>query len=91
MITTTNKIQSSWQLQTAKAQFSQVVKRAMDAEPQLVTKAGRPAVYIVSAELFESELLGDGLDRKSILLASPHRDMTLCVDRDEGEGREVVL
>ena len=91
MIATKNKIQTSWQLQTAKAQFSQVVKRAMDTGPQLVTKAGRPAVYIVSAELFESELLGDGLDRKSILLASPHRDTALHVDRDEDEGRRVVL
>ena len=91
MITTTNRIQSSWQLQTAKAQFSQVVKRAMEAGPQLVTKAGKSAVYIISAELFESEILGDGLDRKSILLASPHCDMTLRVDREEDEGREVVL
>ena len=91
MIATENKIQTSWQLQTAKAQFSQVVKRAMDTGPQLVTKAGRPAVYIVSAELFESELLGDGLDRKSILLASPHRDTALQVDRDEDEGRKVEL
>ncbi len=91
MIATTNKVQTSWQLQTAKAQFSQVVKQAMNTGPQLVTKAGKPAVYIVSAELFESELLGDRLDRKSILFASPHRDTTLDLDRARDEGREVVL
>lgn len=91
MIAKTNKIQTSWQLQTAKAQFSQVVKQAMDLEPQLVTKAGKPAVYIVSAELFESEMFRSGQDRKSILLASPHLDTTLDMDRAQNEGREVEL
>jgi antitoxin Phd len=89
MIATKNKIQTSWQLQTAKAQFSQVVKRAMDTGPQLVTKAGRPAVYIVSAEFFEQECSRGGQDRKSILLASPHRDTTLDLNRAHDEGREV--
>ena len=91
MITATNKMQSSWQLQTAKAQFSRVVKCAIDGEPQLVTKAGEPAVYIVSAELFESEMSGNGLDRKSILFASPHRDTILDLERAQDEGREVDL
>ena len=91
MISTKNKMQSSWQLQTAKAQFSQVVKLAMDTGPQLVTKTGKPAVYIVSAELFESEMSRNGHDRKSIFLASPHLDMTLDLDRDSDEGREVEL
>ena len=91
MIATKNKIQTSWQLQTAKAQFSQVVKRAMDTGPQLVTKAGKPAVYIVSAKLFETEMSRNGHDRKSILLASPHLDTTLDLDRARDEGREVEL
>ena len=91
MIATKNKIQSSWQLQTAKALFSQVVKQAINTGPQLVTKAGKPAVYIVSAELFESELNNNGMDRKSILLASPHLDTTLNLDRSKNEEREVTL
>lgn len=84
-----NEIQSSWQLQTAKAQFSHLVKCAVDSGPQLVTKAGKPAVYIVSAEFFEQEWSRGGQDRKSILLASPHRDMTLDLDRAQDTGREV--
>ncbi len=91
MMATKNDAQSCWQLQTAKAQFSRVVKCAVDSGPQLVTKAGKPAVYIVSAKLFETEMSRNGHDRKSILLASPHRDTTLDLDRDQDEGREVVL
>ncbi|GEM_PF-6085606 len=37
MIAVKNDTQPQWQLQTAKAQFSQVVKRAVDSGPQLVS------------------------------------------------------
>lgn len=80
-----------WQLQTAKAQFSRVVNEALENGPQLVTKAGRPAVYIVSAETYESELSLNTQDRKSILLTTPHRDCELNVDRSKDEGREIEL
>ena len=82
---------SVWQLQTAKAQFSQVVKRATESGPQLVTKAGTPAVYVVSAELFEAQFSKDVKDRKRILRSSPHHDIRLDVERDRHEGREVEL
>ena len=91
MISTKKRMPPSWQLQTAKAQFSRVVKCAVESGPQLVTKAGKPAVYIVSAKLFETEMSRNGHDRKSILLASPHLDMTLDLDRDRDEGRKVEL
>jgi prevent-host-death family protein len=91
MIAVKNDTQPQWQLQTAKAQFSQVVKRAVDSGPQLVTKGGEPAVYIVSAKWFETELSRSGQDRKSILLASPHLDTVLDLDRAGDEGREVEL
>ena len=91
MIATKKNIQSNWQLQTAKAQFSQVVKCAVDKGPQLVTKSGKPAVYVVSATLFDAEMSRNGQDRKSILLESPHVDVTLNLDRDRNEGREVEL
>lgn len=91
MIATKNDTQSCWQLQTAKAQFSRVVKCAVDNGPQLVTKAGKPAVYVVSAKLFEMEMSRNGYNRKSILFASPHHDITLNLDRDQDEGREVDL
>ncbi len=82
---------TEWQLQTAKAQFSKVVKFAVENGPQLVTKGGAPAVYVISAELFDSEFAGKTEGRKEILLASPHRDVELDLSRDKDEGREIGL
>lgn len=36
-----------WQLQEAKARFSEVVERALGGEPQTVTRRGRPAVVVL--------------------------------------------
>jgi antitoxin Phd len=44
---------SRWQLQTAKARFSEVFRRARSEGPQYVTKAGKEAVVIIPAEEFE--------------------------------------
>ena len=42
-----------WQLQTAKAQFSEVFRRARSEGPQLVTRQEKEAVVILPAEEFE--------------------------------------
>ncbi len=91
MIVDNNIPKSEWQLQTAKAQFSRVVNCALESGPQLVTKGGIPAVYIVSADMFETELSSKTKDRKRILLSSPHRDTPLDLTRDRDDGREVEL
>ena len=41
-----------WQLQTAKARFSEVFRRARADGPQRVTRLGKEAVVIVGAEEF---------------------------------------
>ncbi|MDB4617307.1 type II toxin-antitoxin system Phd/YefM family antitoxin [Verrucomicrobiales bacterium] len=41
-----------WQLQEAKAKFSQVVDSALTSGPQLVTKHGKPAVVVISEKEF---------------------------------------
>lgn len=42
-----------WQLQTAKAQFSEVFRRARAEGPQWVTRQDREAVVIIPAEEYE--------------------------------------
>jgi antitoxin Phd len=42
-----------WQLQPAKAQFSEVFRRARERAPQVVTKQGKEAVVILAIEEFE--------------------------------------
>ena len=47
-----NAIRSDWQLQDAKARFSELVKRAREQGPQHVTVRGAPAVVVISEEEF---------------------------------------
>jgi prevent-host-death family protein len=42
-----------WKLQDAKAQFSEVVRRARSGEPQEVTVHGKRAVAVVDLDRFE--------------------------------------
>ncbi|MGI8782649.1 MAG: type II toxin-antitoxin system prevent-host-death family antitoxin [Acidobacteriota bacterium] len=44
-----------WQLQTAKAQFSEVFRRARSEGPQWVTRQNKEAVVILPAEEFERQ------------------------------------
>lgn len=46
---------AEWRLEEAKAKFSQVVEQAMNGTPQRVTKRGKPAVVVVSAEEWEAK------------------------------------
>src|ERR1700677_294197 len=43
----------AWQLQAAKAQFSEVFRRARESAPQVVTKQGKEAVVILALEEFQ--------------------------------------
>lgn len=46
-------VNQTWQLQTAKSKFSTDVKKALEGTPQLVTKKGKPAVYVISVDEYE--------------------------------------
>ena len=43
---------ASWQLQDAKARFSELVKRAREQGPQHVSVRGEPAVVVISEKEF---------------------------------------
>ncbi|HXF11929.1 MAG TPA: type II toxin-antitoxin system Phd/YefM family antitoxin [Terriglobales bacterium] len=50
----THKLQkTTWQLQSAKARFSELFRKARTEGPQYVTKAGKEAVVVLPAEQFE--------------------------------------
>jgi len=48
----TNPSHANWQLQDAKARFSELVKKAREQGPQHVSVRGEPAVVVVSEEEF---------------------------------------
>lgn len=78
----------SWQLQQAKQHFSEVVRRALDEGPQIVTKHGRDAVVVVSMREFER--VRSEPDFKAFLTNGP--DLArLEIRRDRRPARRVTL
>jgi prevent-host-death family protein len=45
---------STWTLEKAKNQLSEVVRRALAHKPQIVTRGGRDAVVVLAREDYES-------------------------------------
>ena len=87
------KTQSGWQLQTAKARFSEVFRRAFSEGPQLVTRGGKEAVVIVPAEEFE-RLKKRARQPKSLVeffAQSPLRGSGIDLERAPDFGRNVKL
>jgi prevent-host-death family protein len=81
-----------WQLQTAKAQFSELFRRARTEGPQHVTRAGKEEVVIVSKEEFDKM---SGLKQKETLWEffrnSPLRDSGIDLERRRDYPRKVEL
>lgn len=85
------KVTENWQLQTAKNKFSEVVNNALDGRAQLVTKNGKPAVYVVSAAQYERLQCAKKSPLKKLLVSRPHKDIELNIDRQTSSGRDVEL
>lgn len=84
---------TAWQLQTAKARFSEVFRRARSEGPQYVTRAGKEAVVIVPAEQF-NELVAKSPQPKSLVeffRNSPLYGVHLDLERDPDKGRDIEL
>jgi prevent-host-death family protein len=86
-------VEQEWQLQDAKARFSEVFRLARERGPQRVTKHGREAVVILPAE--EYERLASSQVRKGSIAeffaASPLRGSGIDLDRPRDLGRDVKL
>jgi antitoxin Phd len=66
--------QAQWQLQTAKAQLSEVVDAALRGEPQRITRRGKDAVVVLSEQEYvalKTSAKRDAPDFVSYLLAIP--------------------
>ncbi|HYV97811.1 MAG TPA: type II toxin-antitoxin system Phd/YefM family antitoxin [Gemmatimonadaceae bacterium] len=82
---------SRWSLQDAKAQFSEVVRRALADGPQVVSRSGEDAVVIVSNADYHRLRGQHGQTLGKLLAKSPLRDVTLDVKRSRDTGRAVKL
>jgi antitoxin Phd len=83
----------SWQLQSAKAQFSEVFRRVRSEGPQRITKQGKEAVIILAEEHYE-RLVGKSKQPKTLVeffRQSPMVGVDLDLARDRDPGRDVDL
>lgn len=82
-----------WQLQEAKAKFSELFRRARAEGPQYVTKSGREQVVVLRSEQFE-EMVHRARQPQSLVeffQQSPLRGLNLDFTRDKDTGRDIEL
>jgi len=82
-----------WQIQTAKARFSEVFRRARTDGPQRITRQGKEGVVMISDEQYE-QLMVKSRQPKSIVQffrESPLAGLDLDLERDQDTGRDVEL
>lgn len=89
----TRRQSQPWQLQTAKARFSELFRRARTEGPQVVTRQGKEQVVILPAEQF-AQLTKRVRQPKSLVkffAESPLTQVKLDLSRDLDSGREISL
>src|SRR6202158_5683496 len=82
-----------WQLQMAKAKFSEVFRLARSEGPQRITRQGKEGVVMISDEQYD-RLMVKSHQPKSIVKffrESPLVGVDLDFDRDKDTGRDIDL
>ena len=81
----------TWQMQTAAAHFSELVRRVRQDGPQHITMHGRSVAVVVSRELFD-RLSGNAESLVAFMQRSPlHDGDDIVFERDPSLPREIVL
>ena len=83
----------SWQLQTAKARFSEVFRLARTEGPQLITRQGKEGVVMMPVEQFD-QLVARCHQPSSLVeffRQSPLVGVKLDLARDKDTGRDIDL
>jgi prevent-host-death family protein len=82
-----------WQVQTAKARFSEVFRLARSEGPQRITRQGKEGVVMISDEQYD-RLMVKSRQPKSIVQffrESPLVGVNLDLERDRDPGRDIKL
>lgn len=80
----------TWSLQEAKNRFSEVVNRALDEGPQVVTRHGRETAVVISIGDYR-RLNRPATGLVEFFRSSPLFGVELDLTRDPETGREVAL
>ena len=73
----------NWQIQEAKARFSEMVDRALKEGPQTVTRRGRAVAVLVPADEYRRLRTG-GKGLKHLLATAPLGGVEITRSRDTG-------
>lgn len=82
-----------WQLQTAKARFSELFRKALSEGPQWVTRQGKDAIVVLGAEEFE-RLQARWHQSRSLVdffAQSPLAEAAIDLEREADYGRDISL
>ena len=83
----------SWQLQTAKARFSEVFRLARTEGPQLITRQGKEGVVMMPVEQFDQLVIRSRQPKSLVQFfrESPLVGLELDFERDKDAGRDIEL
>lgn len=81
---------STWQLQNAKQQFSEVVRRAEHEGPQQITKGGVESAWLISAKDYH-KLTKPKQSLLDFFQNSTHRDVEIPIERRKDLPRKIHL
>ena len=81
---------ATWQVQEAKARFSELMRGADQAGPQTITVRGHRAAVLLSAKDYD-RLRGRKPSLAAFMRASPLAGIQLAVDRDRSPPRDIDL
>jgi prevent-host-death family protein len=81
-------VPATWAVAAAKARFSELIDYALTDGPQTVTRKGKPAVVVVSAEEWQRKSRRTG-NLAEFFAASPLRGSGLKVERTKGGLRAI--
>ena len=82
-----------WQLQTAKARFSELFRRTRTEGPQLITRQGKEGVVMIADEDYE-KLVGKAHQPKDLwqfFRESPLVGLELEFERNKDSSRDIKL
>jgi len=80
----------TWNLQDAKNRFSELVREALRAGPQIVTRRGKETAVVLSVEEYR-RLARPEVGLIEFLRSSPLVEVELDLERGRDTGREVEL
>jgi len=81
---------ANWTVAQAKARLSELIEQARSEGPQTITKHGRTAAVVVSAEEWERKSKRTG-NLAEFFAGSPLRDSGLQIKRKRQSARKVTL